>query len=123
MTAEQVSEPAAFAPDRKFAVSDYVAHVLRTIRRESDILARIGGDEFCVMVTENDDETTSLKERLADAFGDFNKTGDRPYRVSASIGLVQVPVSDTANVDELLARADELMYAEKTASPGSRLAG
>ncbi|OBJ26679.1 sensor domain-containing diguanylate cyclase [Mycobacterium sp. 1245801.1] len=100
-----------------------VAHVLRTIRRESDILARIGGDEFCVMVTENGDGTTSLEERLAAAFGNFNKTGDRPYRVSASIGLVRAPVSDTAGVDELLARADELMYAEKKASPDSRLAG
>ncbi|OBH73581.1 diguanylate cyclase [Mycobacterium mantenii] len=100
-----------------------VAHVLRTIRRESDILARIGGDEFCVMVTENDGDTTSLKERLADAFSNFNTTGDRPYRVSASIGLVRVPVSDNSTVDELLARADELMYEEKKASPNSRIAG
>jgi hypothetical protein len=36
---------------------------------------------------------------------------------------VRAPVSDTAGVDELLARADELMYAEKTAGPDSRLAG
>jgi len=100
-----------------------VALVLRTIRRKSDILARIGGDEFCVMITETDGDTAPLKERLADAFGRFNTTSERPYRLSASIGLVRAPVSDTASVDELLARADELMYAEKRASPNSRLAG
>ncbi|MCA2322497.1 sensor domain-containing diguanylate cyclase [Mycobacterium intracellulare] len=100
-----------------------VAGVLRTIRRESDILARIGGDEFCVMITESDGDTPSLEERLALAFGNFNKTSERPYRLSASIGFVRAPVSDTANVGELLARADELMYAQKKASPNSRLAG
>lgn len=113
MTAEQASEPAACAaapPAPAVAPSDYV-----------DGMERL--DEFCVMVTENGDGTTSLEERLAAAFGNFNTTGDRPYRVSASIGLVRAPVSDTAGVDELLARADELMYAEKKASPDSRLAG
>lgn len=100
-----------------------VAEVLRSIRRESDILARIGGDEFCVMVTESDQDSAPLRERLAEAFAAFNATGERPYRLSASIGFVRAPVSDTANVGELLARADELMYAQKKASPNSRLAG
>lgn len=100
-----------------------VAQVLRTIRRESDILARIGGDEFCVMVTESGEDSTSLEQRLTLAFGNFNETSDRPYRLSASIGFVRAPVSDTATVDELLARADELMYAQKKAGPNSRLAG
>jgi diguanylate cyclase (GGDEF)-like protein len=100
-----------------------VARVLRTIRRESDVLARIGGDEFCVMVTESDGDTPSLEERLALAFENFNQTSDRPYRLSASIGFVRAPVSETVTVDELLARADELMYAEKKAGPHSGLAG
>jgi GGDEF domain-containing protein len=43
--------------------------------------------------------------------------------LSASIGLVQAPASDVASVDELLARADELMYAEKKAGINARLAG
>lgn len=41
---------------------------------------------------------------------------------SASIGMVQVPVhmSETETVDELLTRADELMYEEKKGKPSSR---
>lgn len=97
-----------------------VAEVLRGMRREPDIVARLGGDEFCVMVTERGGGTAAVKERLAEAFRAFNETSDRPYRISASIGLVQAPVAEHATVDQLLARADELMYAEKKASPDSR---
>lgn len=99
-----------------------VAGVLRAIRRESDIVARLGGDEFCVLVTERDSGTAAVKERLADAFRAFNETNDRPYRLSASVGLVQAPVAEHATVEELLARTDELMYAEKKARPDARRA-
>ncbi|BBY03795.1 GGDEF domain-containing protein [Mycobacterium seoulense] len=97
-----------------------LARVLRGVRRESDIVARLGGDEFCVMVTESDGGTAALKERLAEAFRSFNETSARPYRLSASIGLVRASVAEHATVDELLARADELMYAEKKTNPGRR---
>lgn len=97
-----------------------VAQALRGMKEESDILARMGGDEFCVMVSETDSQTAPLKERLEAAFRTFNETNDRPYRLSASIGLARASASGTATVDELLARADELMYVEKKASPNSR---
>ncbi|OBG53030.1 diguanylate cyclase [Mycobacterium sp. E1715] len=100
-----------------------VAEVLRQVRRESDIVARLGGDEFCVMITERDAGTAEVKERLAEAFHTFNETSDRTYRLSASIGLVQAPVAEHATLDELLARADELMYAEKRTSPTRRAGG
>jgi diguanylate cyclase (GGDEF)-like protein len=99
-----------------------VADVLRAAVRGSDILARIGGDEFCVLATESHNAPTMLKERLIEAFRCFNEASDRPYRLSASIGLVQAPADDALTVDKLLARADELMYAEKKTSPSSRLA-
>ncbi|MHA7651110.1 GGDEF domain-containing protein [Mycobacterium sp. ML4] len=99
-----------------------VARVLRATLRESDIMARIGGDEFLVLTIENQGDPVRLKERLVEAFRGFNETSNRPYRLSASIGLVQAPAADTASVDELLARADELMYAEKKAGISARLA-
>lgn len=102
-------------------ISD-VAHVLRTTLREADILARLGGDEFCVLVTEPEGDPEGLKARLAAAFRHFDANGARPYPISASIGLVHTMCSDTATVDELLARADELMYGEKKSRAGLRLA-
>ena len=99
-----------------------VAQVLRATLRESDILARMGGDEFCLMVTEPEDPPAMLRKRLVEAFRSFNETKNRPYRLSASIGLIQAPATDSASVDELIARADDLMYEDKKTRLGSPLA-
>ncbi len=101
-----------------------VSEVLRTMLRESDILARIGGDEFCVLVTEPGGDTARLKDRLAEAFRTFNTTQARPpYRLSASVGLALTHPESSHTLDELLTLADELMYADKKAATESRAGG
>lgn len=94
-----------------------VVQVLRATLRTSDVLARLGGDEFCVLAVGADREPAALKARITAAMQDFNDTEVRSYEVSTSIGLMAVPAGDTSTVDELLARADELMYEEKKARP------
>ncbi|WP_411289578.1 GGDEF domain-containing protein [Mycobacterium adipatum] len=94
-----------------------VAHVLRATLRTSDLLARIGGDEFCVLAVGADSEPAALKARITAAMQHFNDTAARSYEVSTSIGLMAVPAEDTSTVEELLARADELMYEAKNARP------
>ena len=103
-------------------ISD-VAQVLRTTMRQSDVIARLGGDEFCVFVSEPEGDPAILKARIFGALNQFNETATRPYQLSASIGLVLTPAGSTETLDELLARADELMYAEKKAKPEAELAG
>ena len=50
-------------------------------------------------------------------------TSNRTYRLSASIGSVRAAAADAAaSMDQLLADADELMYAEKKTNARSRLA-
>lgn len=92
-----------------------VATVLRATLRTSDVLARMGGDEFCVLAVGADTEPAVLKARITAAMQHFNDTEVRSYEVSTSIGLMAVPADDTSTVDELLARADELMYEAKNA--------
>lgn len=92
-----------------------VAEVLRRCMSVSDIVGRWGGDEFCALVSEFDDGAAALELRLREAFRRFNDRAARPYRLAASIGVVHVPHTDTSSLDELLARADEAMYAEKRA--------
>jgi diguanylate cyclase (GGDEF)-like protein len=99
-----------------------VAYVLGDTLCESDILARLGGDEFCIMVTESASDATTLRERIAVAFRRFNETSERPYRLSASIGVARAPATGpTTTVDELLAQADEAMYEEKKTNANSRV--
>lgn len=90
-----------------------VAQILAASVRKSDVLARMGGDEFCVLVTDPEADPDVLRRRLVDALHNFNETEARPYRISTSIGLMQVSPTDTSTVEELLVRADQLMYQEK----------
>lgn len=94
-----------------------VVQVLRATLRKSDVLARLGGDEFCVLAVGAESEPAALKARITAAMQHFNDTEVRSYEVSTSIGLMAVAAGDTSTVDELLARADELMYEEKKARP------
>jgi diguanylate cyclase (GGDEF)-like protein len=92
-----------------------VAQVLRATLRRSDILARLGGDEFCVLITDPEARPETLRTRLIEALRSFNESQSRPYTISASIGLTQIPATDTKTIDALLAHADGLMYEEKRA--------
>jgi diguanylate cyclase (GGDEF)-like protein len=101
-------------------ISD-VADVLRNTLRKSDIVGRMGGDEFCVLVSNPEGNVSMLRTRLVDAFEAFNHAQhDRPYELSASIGLLHVWPADNGTLEQLLVRADELMYQEKRANPKSR---
>jgi diguanylate cyclase (GGDEF)-like protein len=97
-----------------------VAKLLRGTLRQSDVIARIGGDEFCVLVIDPDCDQFALRNRLLDAFDRFNEDSDRTYALSASIGMVPTGPAGADTIDELLARADELMYEEKKGKPTSR---
>lgn len=101
-------------------ISD-VAEVLRTTLRESDILGRIGGDEFCALIMESGSDPGWLKDRLSEAFRIFNESATRPYAMSASVGLATTEAGGYS-LDALLTRADELMYAEKRTIPDTRTA-
>lgn len=96
-------------------ISD-IADLLRSTRNELDIIARIGGDEFCILSTAYAADPATLRAELAEAFQRANSGGDRCYHLSASIGIVRVDVTEATTVDELMAQADELMYAEKRAT-------
>lgn len=92
-----------------------VADVLRGCLKPSDIRGRVGGDEFCALLIEDREGASQFEARLAQAFSAFNAVGGRPYELSVSIGVVQVLVTDTVGVDDLLNHADGLMYAHKKA--------
>ena len=91
-----------------------IARRLESVVRESDTVARVGGDEFVVLSlgTREDEEAAALAGRLRQALR-------RPYRVDggiveldASIGWALFP-QDGVTPSDLVARADGQMYATK----------
>jgi diguanylate cyclase (GGDEF)-like protein len=88
------------------------ATVLRQTFRESDVLARIGGDEFVALAHVSGD-MNALCARLREHLVEFNATQPRPYRLNVSIGTAQVNASRDDDIEALIARADAAMYEEK----------
>ncbi|MBA4417919.1 MAG: hypothetical protein C0392_08420 [Syntrophus sp. (in: bacteria)] len=91
-----------------------VSNILRDTFRESDIIGRIGGDEFAVLAIETSDLTEeTLTTRLRDAINTINSFIVPDYTLSVSVGTAHYSPDDHASLDELLSRADKLMYIEK----------
>lgn len=94
----------------------HVARLLLTGVRTEDCVARVGGDEFCILL-DRADETSAIEtaQRLADmvAADDFLIDG-QPVPLSVAIGLTVVERGDTPCA--VLARADRAMYRVKVAA-------
>ena len=91
------------------------ALVLKTTLRQSDLVARIGGDVFCTLSIEPDGDALGMRSRLSEAFATFNRRSWARYRLSASVSILQAQVDDDCTLDGLLSEAERLMSAEKKA--------
>ena len=91
-----------------------VAEILRAAFRRSDIIARMGGDEFAVLALEAaGDSADLLVERLRTKVAEFNESGEEPYRLAMSLGVSRFSAEARTKLDELLTAADSAMYSEK----------
>lgn len=91
-----------------------IANILRKNFRESDIIARIGGDEFVVIpvgITGNNIEIIS--SRLQKSLEIHNAERNRSYKLSLSFGIAYYDPENPCSIDELLVQGDKLMYEQK----------
>jgi diguanylate cyclase (GGDEF)-like protein/PAS domain S-box-containing protein len=100
------------------AVLIQVADRLRGCLRTGDELARIGGDEFTVLLRNVPDRQAAhhVAERLLASTRDAFDAGGGPVAVGLSVGIALRQPGTTA--DELLARADDALYDAKRAGGG-----
>lgn len=91
-----------------------VADILKETFRSSDIMARVGGDEFAILAmdtTEISPET--IMTRLQKNIDTFNCSGSRSYKISISMGTAYYDPENPCSFDELMSRADKMMYEHK----------
>lgn len=92
-----------------------LAEVVRGMRhntRRIDVVARLGGDEFALLMPETTSEAarsviSRIVQLLADVFG------ENGWQVTFSIGVVTY-LNPPSSIDEMINRADALMYSVKT---------
>ena len=89
------------------------ARRLQLQARANDTLARVGGDEFLILL-ENPasvEECTATAQRMLEAIGKPFDAGGKTVQIACSIGIVVYP--EHGHPDKLVAHADAAMYAAK----------
>ncbi len=90
------------------------ANILKATYRESDIIARIGGDEFVVApIGTTGDSVDAVAARLEENISRHNSKEGRPYKLSLSFGVTYCDPENLCSIDELLSRAEKMMYEHK----------
>ncbi len=94
-----------------------VAVQMKKTLRESDIVARIGGDEFVALLNVGKELSHSLHlvKRLLHSIAKTIIIDELPLKVSASIGLCFYPQTGEIHAEQLLSLADQAMYQAKQA--------
>lgn len=93
-------------------IKDSVA-ILHKGFRKSDIISRVGGDEFIIGMHCSGEIAEKNWEKIRLLIDEFNDSKVRTYHVALSHGVASVQGDKIESLDELVALADQRMYTEK----------
>lgn len=97
-----------------FALKQF-AEVMRSVFRESDIIGRIGGDEFVVMLTGTSQEQIKIiLDRFKTEMDEMNAAINKPYLIEYSAGIASFTHDTDLSLEAMIAEADSAMYEDKT---------
>ncbi|WP_026658699.1 diguanylate cyclase domain-containing protein [Butyrivibrio sp. AC2005] len=91
-----------------------IAEVFGTILGKDAVIGRIGGDEYAFVTTESVTGSYEILRHKVDGLLDtFNKTSDKPYNISVSIGIMRADREVDQKLEEALSYADRMLYEAK----------
>jgi len=99
-----------------------LADALRECFRSTDIIGRVGGDEFAIITDYHSPESrAAIEQRLAEIVERKNNTAAHAYKLVLSVGVLTCDSSmQTLSIEDLLAKADTLMYEQKQEHKSSK---
>ncbi|HCM92838.1 MAG TPA: hypothetical protein DIS78_09770 [Lachnospiraceae bacterium] len=91
-----------------------IATILSESFRSSDVVGRMGGDEFALFaIISKNSCSDKIKARIQKSMKEFNDKSDKPYYVNISMGVHEFTVDDTVDFEQVLTKADAQLYIEK----------
>lgn len=100
----------------KFIIQD-----IKSAMRESDILSRLGGDEFLLIFPDcRLKEVKSIWKRVEDSLKERNSKDDIEYNINASYGFAETDSENALSSDEIIQIADKRMYDYKRRTKAER---
>jgi diguanylate cyclase (GGDEF)-like protein len=92
----------------------HFAKILTETFRDSDVICRMGGDEFVVLTIDaREHHLATIQARLQSNVNTHNLQSAREYSLSFSWGAIPVDLNSDITLEELLSQADEAMYQHK----------
>lgn len=91
------------------------ADILKRTFRQSDLIGRVGGDEFIVLITdhENKNPLQKVMARFEKKIAQANSQKNRKFKILLSSGTVHYDHRDGCSIDDMMIKADSLMYQKK----------
>lgn len=90
------------------------AEFLKKSLRTTDVVGRIGGDEFAAFaICDDADIIAKLPTRIKGIASKHNEVSDKPYNVTVSIGIYPIICSPELNIQEFMDKADNALYEDK----------
>lgn len=98
-------------------ILDLAGAIISANRRDSDVAARYGGDEFVILMPQTSQDTAmNLVRRIVEQFEmQVQRKVGSDLRVTMSVGVASRMTSQVSKSEKLLNRADELLYFAKNA--------
>ena len=99
---------------RRMGWYDCVAEILKGCLRSNDILGRVGGDEYIIMLEcEEADFGEKFRERVKMACKLFNEKSGKPFLVEISLGIAEFRPNISTDIQQVISLADQQLYEAK----------
>ncbi|MGN1417550.1 MAG: GGDEF domain-containing protein, partial [Oscillospiraceae bacterium] len=98
-----------------YAIRTAAAYLKKALR-DSDIVARIGGDEFAAFAVVTPEMAGIIKDippRIKSIAAEHNKQSEKPYNVCMSVGIYTFECGEDISIRDYMDKADSALYKDK----------